>query len=332
MEPHHIAEIIFGTLIIMFGIPGNVLVIRVYSVKRLPNSTTIFIIALSVTDLIVCFLQPVIIYRNSPSGDKVAKSEFLCRFRGNFPPILTFIMVYTSTFITTAIAVDRYFAVCKPLKRIMTPKKAICVVICCFALSFLLTVPRLVLPRVLSTGKSKCATNKLLDSILIIPYYLAILTSFLVMAVLYVIVYLAIRKQIKIRPGHQHEQRPNLQVGNTASVERDTQTNSTETENQKKTLEQGQAAQGHTVQNQGQNLQSKTTKMLLLATIVFLLTWVPSGIYYGISDNIHYSRSGVYVVLTIMRDSHLLNNVTNPFIYSLVNERFRKDCKRLLKM
>ncbi|XP_072015593.1 C5a anaphylatoxin chemotactic receptor 1-like [Amphiura filiformis] len=324
MEPHHIANIIFGTLIIMLGVPGNLLVIRVYSVKRLPNSTTILIIALSVTDLIVCILQPVIIYRNSPFGEKAAdKSEFFCRF----PPILTFLMVYTAAFITTAIAVDRYFAVCKPLKRIMTPKKAICVVICCFVFSLTIAVPRLALVRRLALEESsyKCVTNKTLDSVTIVPYYLAIFISFICIAVLYVIVVLAIRKQVKIRPG-QHER--NLQVGERTRAERHNQANSTEItrENQK----------SETVKNRGQDLQSKTTKMLLLATIAIFLTLLPTAIFHAISDKyleyIRYTRPGAYVVLTIMRDIHLLNNATNPLIYSLVNERFRKDCRRMLKV
>ncbi|XP_038059837.1 cholecystokinin receptor type A-like [Patiria miniata] len=79
-------------------------------------------------------------------------------------------------------------------------------------------------------------------------------------------------------------------------------------------------------------MQNKTTRMLLLTTIVFFVTWIPYmclsvlNTYFTITnENI---RQEVGDVLNTA--SHLLfvNNAANPFIYVLANRQFRNDCKR----
>ena len=174
LEPHHITDIIFGILIIILGIPGNILIIWVYSAKKLRGSASTFIIALAVSDLIVCIIHPLIIFRNMPLGDEVAdKNEFLCRF----PPTLTFFLGLTSTFITSAIAIDRYFAVCKPLKRIMTSKR---VVVLCWLLPVPIALPRaFVVRRLVKTAEAltKCVSDDQKDFITKIPIYVALFSS-----------------------------------------------------------------------------------------------------------------------------------------------------------
>ncbi|XP_033635762.1 alpha-2B adrenergic receptor-like [Asterias rubens] len=79
-------------------------------------------------------------------------------------------------------------------------------------------------------------------------------------------------------------------------------------------------------------MQNKTTRMLLITTIVFFVTWIPYMCLASIS--IYHMVAQVEPNKTLMSffstASHLLliNNAGNPFIYVLANRQFRNDCQR----
>ncbi|XP_022099562.1 muscarinic acetylcholine receptor M1-like [Acanthaster planci] len=76
--------------------------------------------------------------------------------------------------------------------------------------------------------------------------------------------------------------------------------------------------------------QRKTTRMLFITSVVFLLTWLPywvmvSGQFASYANPVYYRiMEKLYITLYI-------NNAVNPLIYGLANRRFRKDCKLVLK-
>lgn len=117
--------IAFRALIMTVGIPGNVLVVLVYARKRPKSSTDVYILALGVADLYVCLLMPLKIY-SSYNQENYTNAD-LCKLTHYCSLIGTFL----SMFLTICITVDRYFAVCRPLKRFVTPNRArIAVVVC----------------------------------------------------------------------------------------------------------------------------------------------------------------------------------------------------------
>ncbi|XP_038068557.1 histamine H1 receptor-like [Patiria miniata] len=82
----------------------------------------------------------------------------------------------------------------------------------------------------------------------------------------------------------------------------------------------------------GTVLQRKTTKMLFITTVVFLLTWLPDLIsnameiaYFAGSDID--PESTFRIILDWLSFTIFINNAINPLIYGLANKRFRKDCK-----
>ena len=81
-------------------------------------------------------------------------------------------------------------------------------------------------------------------------------------------------------------------------------------------------------------LQRKTTKMLFITSVVFLLTWLPYWISIVVSFAIEGGLNINPVVVRILDDLLLLlysNNLLNPIIYGIANKRFRKDCRDMLR-
>ncbi|XP_038068559.1 D(2) dopamine receptor-like [Patiria miniata] len=84
----------------------------------------------------------------------------------------------------------------------------------------------------------------------------------------------------------------------------------------------------------GAVLQRKTTKMLFITSVIFLLTWLPDlidnakEIAYLSDSNIDstFSYISEWLSFTIF-----INNAINPLIYGLANKRFRKDCKEAFR-
>ncbi|XP_038049712.1 D(2) dopamine receptor A-like [Patiria miniata] len=87
---------------------------------------------------------------------------------------------------------------------------------------------------------------------------------------------------------------------------------------------------GHAPQRVGAaKLQRKTTRMLFITSVVFLLTWLPYLIYhvrfYGTSyDDVEEIIGDISIIL-------LINSVVNPLIYGIANRRFRNDCKEVIR-
>ncbi|XP_038068547.1 D(2) dopamine receptor A-like [Patiria miniata] len=81
----------------------------------------------------------------------------------------------------------------------------------------------------------------------------------------------------------------------------------------------------------GAVLQRKTTKMLFITSVVFLLTWLPDlidnaiHIAYLAGSNID-PESTFYNIWNWLSFTIFINNAINPLIYGLANKRFRKDC------
>ena len=156
------------------------------------------------------------------------------------------------------------------------------------------------------------------------------------MIILYTKVFFAIRKQARVRPGQKV-----LEL----SIQAIPDTNATQC-NSKKPNDDIKKRHPHFVKeeavgpstldthNQMPNVQNRVTRMLLLTTVVFFLTWIPAAFYYAISKDtllyIRCSNPAGYAALSLIRDSRLINNATNPIIYSVANKRFRKDCRRLV--
>ncbi|XP_038049710.1 probable G-protein coupled receptor No18 [Patiria miniata] len=87
---------------------------------------------------------------------------------------------------------------------------------------------------------------------------------------------------------------------------------------------------GHAPQRVGAaKLQRKTTRMLFITSVVFLLTWLPYLIYvvkfYGTPYYDDFEE-----LIGAISITRLINSVVNPLIYGIANRQFRNDCKEVI--
>ena len=81
----------------------------------------------------------------------------------------------------------------------------------------------------------------------------------------------------------------------------------------------------------GADTHGKTTRMLLITTMVFFVTWFPAlfvnllPLYTTVT-----SDAGIATVVFI-KNIIYINNAFNPFIYGLGNKHFRTDCVKILR-
>ena len=73
------------------------------------------------------------------------------------------------------------------------------------------------------------------------------------------------------------------------------------------------------------------TKMLLLITVTFFLTHVPSVVLLIIWDVKHFSTQDVFTCRLILHHFYIVSYAVNPFL-CLYNKTFRRDCRRLLRL
>ncbi|KAJ8021171.1 Octopamine receptor [Holothuria leucospilota] len=78
---------------------------------------------------------------------------------------------------------------------------------------------------------------------------------------------------------------------------------------------------------------SRLTRMLILATVVFVCTWSLS-VFFFLMDPItsKLSRQSFgFTIITVLSLTGLINQTINPVLYSFMNTKFRGECKLLFK-
>ncbi|BFZ23280.1 hypothetical protein BsWGS_26319 [Bradybaena similaris] len=125
------------TLFSVVGSVGNGLVVFVFQGIREKSPSQVFIISMAVIDLLTCMVViPLVIYKKYKNED--IKYDFLCKLYH----FLLSSKIPMSVFIMVAIAFDRYFCICHPLKRIITVFRARVIVVCLAFIASLLGIVR----------------------------------------------------------------------------------------------------------------------------------------------------------------------------------------------
>lgn len=135
-----IPSIVYVTILLVVGTPGNTVVVYVYYKRWRKSSTRIFILSLAILDLINCVfslpmeLANMFLYLKFDYGWICKLSRFLTYFCNS-----------TGALVLIAIAVDRYQRICKPHGNHMTTKTAKIICFVAFMLSSLTTWPALII-------------------------------------------------------------------------------------------------------------------------------------------------------------------------------------------
>ncbi|XP_071798816.1 alpha-2Db adrenergic receptor-like [Asterias amurensis] len=375
--------LVFLSVIMIFGVIGNSLILRVYSTKTLTTCTHVLIMALALTDISVCIFLSLDIC-----------SLILLLMNSTVPRVL-----YVSRYIRTSmisacitntvlIALDRYDCVCRSNRRILTPRRGKIAAWFALVVSFLATIPDLI-DRLRNQSQNQM--------ILLTSQGLAFVFSLVVIAFCYRQVFNKIRKHVKVfamtsagdpatelstrvQPStspNKHlavsiigkyvsdrsrddcsnqegcsyqdtamDNRPQQSSVNlNVSVTTESATHDNVPGNKLILKPSDQPAVKNTnkarvvdnrrpkkAENNGATLQRKTTIMLFITSLVYLLTWLPYW-FFIVLFIIDSKGSSVDRKLMDTSQAFLVilyaNNALNPLIYGIANRRFREDCLKV---
>ncbi|XP_030842637.1 gastrin/cholecystokinin type B receptor-like [Strongylocentrotus purpuratus] len=371
MEPYVGVLVAFHVVLMAVGIPGNLLVFLVTASRTPKKSVHVFVIALAVADLLACCLMPFSIHYWLTFNNQ--QSSILCKIH-----IFTnFVSVFTSMFLTTAVAFDRYFAVCYPLKTFLNLPRSFKVCVGCFVNAFVCSLPSVFAFDIHSYGPSVSNCTPTANQWLIKGIYGIIAFAFLLSTVVLIILYLQmcimIRRQAHFRarvapapnpaPIHESPSPNDIQTISDKAPVASSSTNrpiedykvpesssvhcshgphlavpvthawsqsshKSERPLPEKTERQNRNAGVACAMADG--IRNKTTKMLILSTVVFIASWLPNILIKAISTTQYQGLSQFHPAILITTKSleylFLINHAVNPFVYNLVNKRFQGLC------
>ncbi|XP_071784527.1 uncharacterized protein [Asterias amurensis] len=355
------AGIIFSlvtcSLIMLIGIPGNCLIIRVFWLKKRKTSTRILILSLAWVDLASCFML----------ANRIA--VFTITLAGGTTPyilrLFDFLLVTavsTSVSLTAVIAFDRYDSVCRPNRRLLNEKRAKGAFICTVVYSVILGIPHLTY-----------VIGVKIETIVILAFQIfCYIVALTIVVICYLKVYSTIRNHVRVGTWrtHSRDKLKPLSGRGTAPVAPSAIPSGSEAESipgsmlmkqghsgpsadrelidaisttvtrrdpqPRRNVERGRSNRNPSpTRRWGAAVQSKTTRMLLLTSVVFLVLWLPYWIYvtfrYAHYLNAELVNDGFYGFFKSFSTVVYINSAINPFLYGLANQRFRQDCKDELK-
>ncbi|XP_022089996.1 dopamine D2-like receptor [Acanthaster planci] len=188
-------------IVTVIGIPGNILVLAVYANKTKRTGTRIFILGLAAVDLFICALSGYRLYLWI--HEESFSSDFVCRFFS----WIGLASELSSAFVTTAVAVDRYLAICRPHLGWMTHKRAQVVCFAGIIASTTLTLPAVAVYLVStdSQGNKSCEITEADEYrywvyialfVVVVAFALMMITAL----AMYLLIYREVRKRLKVRP------------------------------------------------------------------------------------------------------------------------------------
>ncbi|XP_001199563.2 C5a anaphylatoxin chemotactic receptor 1-like [Strongylocentrotus purpuratus] len=195
-SPSSIYAVIFYSLQFIFGIPGNVLIIVVYMKKKRKISTDILIIAQGIIDLVASLLAPINIIKSISDRFTITVICRIALFGNNS-------LAFASLFLTAAIALDRFFFVCRPYGKRTSNNRALCLAVACWVLGSSLTCTKLIFVEAFpsNNGQKTCHFRDTLHIFDKLEAWLktsGFVLALVVSSVMYRKIYQTIRHQAKI--------------------------------------------------------------------------------------------------------------------------------------
>ncbi|XP_063965715.1 cholecystokinin receptor-like [Lytechinus pictus] len=181
-------------LVLILGIPANTVIIQSIAWKKRKTSTDIFILVQAIVDFVACIFSPAFIIR---AAFPELRSNGLCKVAS----LAENSTAFASIFLTTVISIDRYIAVCRPLRRRMTVRMSILIAILCTVIPTIGNIPVSIFTDakyVKAIRQGFCSVKVSLLLVTTITVLVLFLMSLMINTVLYTLVYMALRKRVKI--------------------------------------------------------------------------------------------------------------------------------------
>eukprot|EP00057_Strongylocentrotus_purpuratus_P001671 XP_001200653.2 PREDICTED: uncharacterized protein LOC764372 [Strongylocentrotus purpuratus] len=181
-------------MVLVLGLPGNAVIMKAYAWKKRKTSTDILIMAQAIVDFVACVFSPAFIIR---SAFPELTTENLCKAAS----LAENATAFASLYLTTAISIDRYMAVCRPLRRRMTVRMSIFIAILCTVVSTVSNIPAAVFTEARHfrrLGRSLCFVYGSYVFGSTISSLVLFAVSLMTNTVLYALIYVSLRRRAKI--------------------------------------------------------------------------------------------------------------------------------------
>ncbi|XP_072178853.1 uncharacterized protein [Diadema setosum] len=181
----------FYAVLVCIGVPGNTIILVGYGLRKRKIGTDIVIMGMASIDLLCSLLHVMKMNVGSFANDN------FCRWLTFLSTAPTFVQLL----LTTTVAIDRYIAICWPLNRRLTPRKAFIAVLLCYFVSTMIPIPGVVMAYYDKLSKVCRRTDK---SIQWLRYFHAVVfpsffyPSLLVTVLLYIRIAHVLYKRVKI--------------------------------------------------------------------------------------------------------------------------------------
>jgi len=349
-------SLVLVCVLLLLGIPGNLLAVLVYAFKMNRSTSGYFIMTLAISDLINCAISlPVetALILNFWSFDW----PILCKFSR----YISAAMNNTSSFILAAIAVERFRSICLPLKPKFSNLRAkvtcavIALIASCSAIPMIICYGTFThyqtVQNVTAVGKTCLVDDAVVQTdypiIVLIYFFTGHLLVFLILAILYACIAYRLIKGIEFvenknsllqRQGSQYSMTSyTAQFTRQLSVEADRLNNARSQCKLVRTLSTNSNFEMNSTRRHGGPAfrTRRLTCMLFLVTSVFEISFIPYLVIVSIrKHNPDYfsqlTEFGQMVYQFFLR-FYLINCAVNPIIYCFYNQNFRHGVKRLFQ-
>ena len=300
-----LALFLFGVVIV--GIPGNVLVVVVYA-RKLTTSVRMYMLALALTDVLICVSYATTTYMGPASRDGPVYRTMWLLF--NFGVVFSLLVL-------TVTAVERYWCIARPHSFTFSPRRGKVALLMTVAVA--VAVATVIVIRVFEMFDLKKTEN----------YYMMLHLGLCTFVILVMYTFLAKeligrfrRKQVKLNPdttGMAVEEGVKTQLA-TSSLSGEPPISL------RATLDVTSVSRHQVSPNtkkiasvDRQTKEVKAALMLCVVTAVFLACWMPVWLK---MFHVDVPRDLVRV--------YVIQSVINPVIYSCMSSAFREDVKQFL--
>lgn len=353
--------VIYLGLLMLIGIPGNLIVLIVYP-SRFPKTThRMFITGLAVADILVCVVTlPFEI--TEMRLQYTFYNSWCCKF---FRACNT-LFALSSIFILMGLSGDRFRRVCTPLKVQMTSRHATIYIMFCVVLAVIFSWPNFFISgiRLVNLGNNVTGYDcSLSDQFAKTKYptlyggtlFLVFIICMISLIVLYSLIGRQIVKHFQFK--RRFSRSSTSKSTSSTPVSNDSRklmsTNKAEQEynnevfidNKPKETQEMLTRKSHRKSSKHHSTKrqsvkedatsKKLTKIALAISLAFILSYLPH-----LTISLLTALKGKFLlppgpvvsaVLPIVTRSFAINNVVNPIIYGLMDKRFRDNCKLMFK-
>lgn len=356
------SAIVYLSIVMALGIPGNLLVIIIYfgSLRRRDGAHWMYIRALAITDFLVCVIAiPFELYQQT--HQLTFYSEAGCKiFRA-----ISVHLSLMSSFVLIVMSGNRLRRVCQPLKKQMTPKQGLIsiaiivlvAVLFCWPEGALSGISLEDLPNNL-TGYDCSFSDRFTNEDYTTVYSTLLLTVYISCMAALVVIYAIVGREVIKRAKVQHAKRKLSAkcITEVTSCEH-TVNNDSDTIDDKpdssehKTIQIEVVSKNPSSSDQNDNkpkkckkCQNKTdsnlkaskrvTRIAFAISTFFIVSYLP---YVAVKLNASVVKGNFVVtpltkaIFPILARTYILNNIMNPILYGFLDPTFLQHCKLLFR-